>query len=58
MVVELTRLEMGNVTGDLRTTIGSAAAAKARRRVVNKVAGTIIAIRMWLDEPQQEVLSP
>jgi hypothetical protein len=41
MPVMLMRLEMGNVISDLFTKMGSAATAKARRTVVNKVVYTM-----------------
>jgi hypothetical protein len=46
-LVRLKRLEMGNVTGDLFTTTGLAATAKARRRMGNKVVGSMVVTRMW-----------
>ena len=47
------RLEMGNVTSDLFTGMGSAATAKAMRTVVNKVKTTIATVgRVGLDLSQ------
>jgi hypothetical protein len=49
--IMLMRLEMGNVTSDFFTGMGSAATAKARRTVVNKDANlndTMIVVRVGL----------
>jgi hypothetical protein len=43
--IMLMRLEMGNVTSDFFTGMGSAATAKARRTVVNKDANTMTVVR-------------
>jgi hypothetical protein len=51
-LVRLMRLEMGNVTSDFFIKMGSAATAKARRTVVNKVANTMTVVRVGLDKSQ------
>ena len=48
MPLRLMRLEMGNVTSDLFTGMGSAATAKARKTVVNKVANTMTVVPLGL----------
>ena len=49
MPLRLMRLEIGNVTSDLFTGMGSAAAAKARRTVVNKLANNMTVVPAELD---------
>lgn len=42
MLVALTRLEMGSVTGEFRTTYGLAETANARSKVDKREAGNIV----------------